>query len=42
MDDFYLFANCNFVPDRYADVRMISPCLSSGLHLFETLQRPFL
>lgn len=21
MDDFYLFANCNFVPDRYNDVR---------------------
>ena len=21
MDDFYLFANCNFVPDRYSDVR---------------------
>ena len=32
-DDFYLFANCNFVPDKYGDVRIHPSSLPTKLPL---------
>lgn len=47
MDDFYLFANCNFVPDKYNDVCMLlfqlnstanAPTVASRLRLPRNLR----
>ena len=41
MDDFYLFANCNFVPDKYPDWQSAYDSLATYVHASEPTTKSY-